>query len=821
LPAKAQALGYDLSRPIYAAARGQLLHWGGVMARYRTQAAPRNDVRAFDLSAGGWVSDYPIAAKCPHPPAGHGAAPRGVSYYGVGEMLPAGTPWPSLIVSAVCYDSKRDQVIYTMRGLMAAYDPKTRKWRDLRARTVLDGIGHPGGPPVYGAGTCYDAVNDEVLLFPHFSGTDCPKNVDLRGVTGEVSGHLGTLRYSFRDNTWRRAGRTFGSAEVQRQRQEILAQLGRLSAEMDAAYAKRRSDLQAAADLGRRAGELRALRAKLDGPLRSEPPARCAAPMVYDPKNEAIVLFGGHSGLVRADVHPSGHLGSRPGALNDTWLYDCRTRQWRELQCKRRPPPQVLPALVYDPASGLVLLVNFTAPDVRRKRPGSTTLWSLDVATGQWHRRGTQEWPWAVSYRRTYAARTPIYNVGLDERNGLLVSCQNVVTDRKTHEQVFVMRLDVAKLPSEPAPEHKPAPPIVPQAIPPDDPQWVATLKALPANTWTPARPKSRQATRRDWGNAACDPVRGHVYYFGGGHATYQVNDVAIYAVGANRWVHAAGDHNDFIPAVGWGGITMGFRGGRHAHHQRNQYVALGGRMYVSTGGVVKMKAYGRIAAGQRPGPRYAWFYDLDRGGVWRQQRIAEVRRGKGVDGVWGAVHVADPAGKVLGLVGDRTEYYGATYPSRCVSVYDVYANTLEVRKVPAPFPQRVPECRPFCFLADRGQVFFYEHNKRTSRQGTWLYNVKSNRFVDCKPKRQPPGMATTVEYLDGQDAVYAVIDRKAEWVYSLKHNTWAPLPTGGAKVRFTGPYGQVVYVARYGVLVQPRPPTAVMRPDVGAIAWE
>ena len=64
-------------------------------------------------------------------------------------------------------------------------------------------------------------------------------------------------------------------------------------------------------------------------------------------------------------------------------------------------------------------------------------------------------------------------------------------------------------------------------------------------------------------------------------------------------------------------------------------------------------------------------------------------------------------------------------------------------------------------------------------------------------------------------------IDRKAEWVYSLKHNIWAPLPTGGAKIRFTGPYGQVVYVARYGVLVQPRPPTAVMRPDVGAVRWE
>jgi hypothetical protein len=407
---------------------------------------------------------------------------------------------------------------------------------------------------------------------------------------------------------------------------------------------------------------------------------------------------------------------------------------------------------------------------------------------------------------------------------------QNIRKDKEVTQHTVVLRLDVAKLPSEPAPEWKPQPPIVPQKVPPDDPKWAAKLKSLPANRWVRAKPP-RDARPRDWGNLACDPVRGWVFFFGGGHSTYQVNDVAVYAVGANRWVHAAGDHNDFVPPVGWGGVAMGFRGGRHAHHQRNQYVAIDGRMYVSTGGVEKMARHGRLEAGRRPGPRYAWFYDVDRGGVWRQQRIARVARGKGADGVWGAVHVADPAGTILGVVGNREQYYGKTFPELFVSLYDTYANTLDVRNVPPPYPQRWPECRPFCMLPPKAEVFFYEYNRHTKRQVTWVYEVKANRFCDLKPKRQPtPGEPLTVEYIDGQDAVLAIIQnrprkKQEQWVYSLKRNTWAELPVeSDGRVGFTGPYGQMVYVAKYGVLVNTGSAnhgTSVMRPDASRIQWK
>jgi hypothetical protein len=94
-------------------------------------------------------------------------------------------------------------------------------------------------------------------------------------------------------------------------------------------------------------------------------------------------------------------------------------------------------------------------------------------------------------------------------------------------------------------------------------------------------------------------------------------------------------------------------------------------------------------------------------------------------------------------------------------SSLDTATNRLTLKKVtsgPACCPG---EDRPFCFMADKDQVFYYEYvgsKEKMERQATWLYNVKSNTFVDLKPKRQPCASPRTVEYIDGQEAVFAII---------------------------------------------------------------
>jgi hypothetical protein len=815
---------------VYCPTRRRVLHYTG-----RT-------VLAFDAAKREWRPEYEWPGeKKPGRLSRHHSVATG----GRGSMLANGMPPPAMTVNGLCWDSKRKQMVMTMAGLTCAYDPETRKWTDLGAKTVFSGRTSAGGPPVYGLSTCYDPVNDEILLFSHWSGTGNP---DRLGIDDRTSGHLGTWRFRYADKTWRRVGDTFGSEELRAKREAVCEELRTLSRQLDAAYARRArlrtqpeqggGDRRAKLDaLNKRIREGRAELWRLDAQLRTdfrvEPPPRTGAPMVYVPKHKVIVLFGGYTGWYRTDLDDR-RTWDDWRARNDTWVYDCATRQWRELPCKLRPPRAVAPVIAYDPKSGHVVLVTFGR---NRDKTATVTLWSLDVAKEEWRRRGSAEWPGGVlSYGRGRGSEGPKpyipLQIGtLDPEAGTFVVVQPDDFYKKQPSSTYLFELDLAKAPSEPALGWTPEPPHAPQALPPDDPTVMARLKALPANTWVDAKPKSRSASRRDWGNAAVDPVHGHVYYFGGGHSTYQIRDVAVYAPGANRWVHAPGDHNDFIPWAGWGGMGIGYHGAPPASHQRNAYVALDRRMYKSVGGWHKLNRGDTIPRGRKPGPRYPHFYDVDRGGVWRRIEMPEalIHREKDVDGVWSAVHVADPAGRIVGFIGDRTQYYGSTYPNVYVSIYDIYKNTLEIRNTGRPHPERVGESRPFCYLTGKNRLFFYEFSqdrktKKVRREFTWVYDVATNKWIDLAPKRQPGVKPDTVLYVPGQDCVLllrATRKKKAvQWVYSFKKNTWALLPFQGVPMYVGSPYGQVVYSPPYGVLVGVAGKTTLMRPDVTAVEW-
>ena len=893
LPCKPEP-GLVWSALVYVPTRGQVLHWGKDEGAGVVGEKSRNDVRAFDLALGDWVSDYPSdqAAKLAH---------SGLD--GAGAMLPSGRPAPAAGLSGVCYDPRRDQVIYTMYGLMAAYDPKGRTWADLKAKTIMpspvpehspQGGWRPtgamrtefsGGPPVYGIGTCYDPVNDEILLFPHFDA----KNVSLRDATGQITGHCGTFRYGFRENTWRAVSDTLGSEATGAARQALIAVMAKAGAGMDAAWLlQRRADgpraaeaakqmdaaateagtlslpdeakaafstvpgllrAAAAAIAGGRAGEavkparqaLWLMNGLLDTALRVEPPPRCAAPMVYDAKNKAIVLFGGHTNLARTDLADGGNVGARDfyNGQNDTWRYDVTTRQWRELPCKTRPPcgqfAARVPMLAYDPESGLVLLVTRSGNIWNTKTPRRVALWTLDVAKGEWSKRDEQEWTGSLTTRSGQGSESPKSQApagmfAFDPKNRLLL----VVEPAKTGQETYAMRLDLGKLPSEPAPAWTPPPPIVPQEVPQeDDPAWVAKLKALPANTWVPARP-AKEPPRRDWGSLGVDPVRGWAVYQGGGHSSYQVNEVSVYAVGANAWVRAAGDHNAYIPPNEWEGTTIGYRGGPRARHERNTYQALDGRVYTYIA-TTDIHQDGTLHCD----PSFVRFYDIDRGGVWRELPIKTIERPPGAPDACNYVHMCDPGGRILTLQFIPSHYYGPNNAKCFFRCYDIYESRFTIREVPKPFPeQRVGESRPFCYLPDRDQILYMgrkpedpnrayaEHpDKEKLRQVTWVYDPKTSRFGELAPRHVPPLQPVkVVEYAQSQKCALAIVGKDEQWVYSLERNDWAPLPLaseGDARMGFQGPYGQMVWVAKYGVFVNMVGRTWVMRPDFSQIKWE
>jgi len=813
---------------VWCPAHQQLLHYTGY------------EVKAFDAQNGKWIADYAWPGEEGFEVASIHHHRRGVSYKGTGTMTPSGLPCPALTVNGLTWDAKRNQLILVMHGLMAAYDPQTRKWRDMEPETEIYGRRTPGPPGVYAPGICYDPLNDEIVMFPHWGGHD----VDLREATGEISGHCGTFLYSFEENLWKRPEHDLGPPELVQARKSLIELMGKLSKTLDDLHALRRrpssGDLAAAAGVlgavGDAAGKLRApdaaqadvadaagllgearesasagdaagalnrggrafwlLRRVRDSNLQVEPPPRCGTPLVYDPGRRVIVMFGGQTGLLRTDLDEPGPHGGAPGSLNDTWVYDCRTRRWRQLQSAARPPQTLWPKMVHDPPSGKMVLV--TVDSGWGGEDAEATLWTLDLTEGEWSDCGTQALPGPVGFDGWYGWGNQQVELGYDPERKLLLLVTAPGSRKDRTAASYALRLDVDELACEPAPEWEPAPPLKPQEIPPDDPVWVAKLKSLPANTWIATDPKGRKASRRDWGTAACDPVRGDVYYFGGGHSTYQGRNVAIYAVGANRWCHAAGGHNDHVPAVGWGGIGIDFWGAPNASHQRNSYLAVDGRMYVELGTVNRRW---QEKAGTRPGPRYAWFYDVDRGGVWRQVEIAGVERTPPTAGFYGNPHQATADGRAMGFGGAFHPYDGRFFAGEAYfSVLDVYANTLRLKRIPPPMPDPVLECRPFCCLSDREKVLFFEAgSKRDGPQRLWTYDFAANRFSELDAKNNPPGDPLTVLYLESQDAVFALMkpagqDRPQQWVYSLRHNQWALLPVeSDAEPHFQRPDAQTL----------------------------
>jgi len=209
--------------------------------------------------------------------------------------------------------------------------------------------------------------------------------------------------------------------------------------------------------------------------------------------------------------------------------------------------------------------------------------------------------------------------------------------------------------------------------------------------------------------------------------------------------------------------------------------------------------------------------------------KIDRVSLGKNVPGTYGRCCVVHPAGRTLGFGGALEPYDGRFFKGEVYfGSYDIYANTLELKTIPPPFPGIIYECRPFCTLPDRDGIFFYEcvaRKGKVQRRRTWVYDVARNRFTDLKPKRQPPDEPGTVVYLEGQEAIFAAVGRDQQWIYSFKHNTWAPLPLqSDTRFGFDPVYTQLVYVAKYGVLVSVGAAsrgTAVMRPDVRGVKWK
>jgi N-acetylneuraminic acid mutarotase len=103
-------------------------------------------------------------------------------------------------------------------------------------------------------------------------------------------------------------------------------------------------------------------------PAGGSPPARTYPSMVYDPVTGQAILFGGWTGS---------------STFDDTWAYEPSTSKWHKLSTTGRPHARWGSSMVYDSASGKLILFGglFGSYD------GSNRLndtWEFDPATNAW-----------------------------------------------------------------------------------------------------------------------------------------------------------------------------------------------------------------------------------------------------------------------------------------------------------------------------------------------------------------------------------------------------------------------------------------------------
>jgi hypothetical protein len=842
---------------VYDPLAGQVMMWANIRRSHYAMAGVAM-VRHFDAAKQVWTDDYPVPA---------GTKDQDLIIYGFGQggkwRMQGDQPYPADVFDAAAYCPKTREVVYSRQFMMAAYNVETKKWRDMKAETELWGTRVPGGPPVDWAAMCYDPVNDELMMFSHAGGM----NFDDFDANGFVGGHLGTLVYSFKDNLWRRLdpgsaefkqgrallrdtwwdeGRVIEKAwrgEVQRVwkpeeqktltreaaeiQKAVLAKAEKAAAEVKA-LAGKLTDKEERERLGLAAraleagcAEMKAAQAALEAgqsydgyrtafnlvqklrnlyrfQVLAEPPERNSAPMALDRKNNCIVVFGGSRGGPEFEWN----------RWNDTWIYDCKTRRWRESRCAVRPPARAIGhALVYHPASGKIILASAPSP--------TGDLWTYDVAADQWTAN-------VVSGPAT-PEFLPACNGGFDEKSGLLV--MHCGARMSTNGANWVLRF-------EPAPAEKSAGaavsvPALAEPFPiPDDPAILEGLKALPANQWVNAK-CPRSPAPRDWGPLSCDLSTGYPIFFGGGHSTYQGDDPDIYLPGANRWVagHPAVSAA-MAPQIRDAGDGSGvpghnFNGWCWTWHSYNNYGAADGKMYLSMysnlpvpygppkpkGWYDKHRAKGWLGA---ISVFDFWQYDLDRR-MWRTLQPG------------GNVGPGDD--RLHGLFPMPRRVAGVDHSLKAWHEYDAEANAF-VSHPDQSIPPWTSEPCNFAYDPARHQLFTLA-NQKNGPMKTYAYDLAAAQATDLAPKASPPDKAVIlgVFYVPDQDgALAAVADEKQQlqlWLYSRQQNTWARLDAKVPGKWNSGPYAQMVYSARYKVLVYYCGSTALLRPDFSQIQWD
>ncbi len=839
--------------PVYAADSGTLV---GIVQKDRDHEP---QTLHFDFETGRWIPQ-------PNPP------PQGVITRPGSRRRAAGV-----------YDSTRKRIIY---GGEWAYDPARNEWEKLDVSTELYGETLAGAPDVRNSNMVYDPVQDEILLFPYQGGLNWDEWEDTCRFKGHLGTMVfrfedrvwrrlnpgsETIR-SARDDVYALYVRQFklterlailrrdSDAEEMDKARPALAALAAEQAELagdvrklaeefaeleidddyeagqiddaSGALAETAQAMAAAAEVldggevaqaVNRGDLFRALETVRNETLAVAPSPRAESPMVYDPQNRVIVLFGGYVGNQ---------------SENDTWIYECERRRWVRRSPEQAPPPRFYHFMYRHPASGLIVMGGgkWAVPGGGGAGTSFRSLndiWAYDVAEDRWHRvEGT-------------APQINVgYMYGLHYAHAAYAESRDVLIYTGTGERAKAFRFQ----PGEPLPPLDLADAVYPRRhdrfpyeqteqvrreLPEDDADALEKLAGLPANTWVQL-PVEGSAPRREWCILSRDVTRGYAVYFGGGHSTHMGDEIDVFTPGSLTWTpsHRA-SNTQIAPSGGWPNFLPQFSGGPSVTHTRDQYVSMDGVFLLDEDWQI-----GRVYYGPEWIPEYVqqtnrwrrhyqlgrlsfvFRYDLEGARTWTAHPVPpEVRRLSPI--------MAFPELGKFGALRQEGENWTWVTVER-----DTFE--FEITPVPGPVPNVIrQEGQHLGALPERNQIMLLGTGRESGVVETWIYDITENEWSRLEPARSIPAplnRCRAVVYCHDQNAVLASVtleddDGSGHWVYSFERNTWIPFrgeQEEGLRVRdHGGPcWSQLVYLPQYRVFVWGAGP-ALLRPDFDRLDWE
>lgn len=535
----------------------------------------------------------------------------------------------------------------------------------------------------------------------------------------------------------------------------------------------------------------------------TQPPPRMNSRMVTDERNGVMVLFGGDG---------QSHF------LADTWLYDLRTRTWRQSKASQGPEPRAGHFAVYDAGTGWVIIGG------GYNRRDLTDMWAYDAAADRWMELSAKV---PVGFYLTAdiaPGQNLIVLVTNTKRQDDKSTCNELYPVRTTYQ----FRIDAGALKASAKPAAAHHEPMV-KRVNPETTAAARNLNSLPPNQWVLLNGGEQEVPARTWGSATFDSSRGEILYWGGGHCGYGGGDVDAYDPGRNRWRFADGAPE--FPERAWdkgvrlAGVT--FRGAPWTDHGRRIYAydpvsrkMIMMRTIRSTTGYnpEALRAYPakRSAAPdaivQTPSSyvQYdAFSYDTE-SGKWELLAAAPV----GLDTL-----VTTPRG-VMAVNVDWPErlndpgYQRPWSPTDAPVDNAVYLFSVAERRwtrlgARQPSPQNLYETASLAYDTKRDRLLL--HGGGARRDELWAFEFASRRWVHLEPSGEKPVAEREAAYIPKADVLLigtrAPEDRNvlALWAYSPAGNTWKRVPAsfaGDAPRNAAGQNRAMVYDAKRDLLL-------------------